>query len=83
MCVTGYSGAQELLCVVRLYEIHESPGCCHTGAPHEQHCDDVMYEVSVMAMLLLHYDYAVAAAMAASVSQERAGVMAAMPARRG
>lgn len=34
-------------------------------------------------MLLLHYDYVVAAATAASVSQERAGIMAAMPARRG
>lgn len=35
-----------------------------------------------MAMLLPHYDYVVAAAMAASVSRERAGVMTATPARR-
>lgn len=45
------------------------PGCCCTGATYEQHCHDDV--VSAMAMLLPHYDYVVAAAMAASVSQER------------
>ena len=46
-------------------------------------CRTLYMRLVSWTMLLLHYDYVVAAATAASVSQERAGIMAAMPARRG
>ena len=57
------------LCAVHLYELHhESPGSCYTGATLEQ------YHGYVMALLWLHFGYAVAATMAA-VSARREAVL--------
>ena len=67
-----YLLGHELLCVVRLYELHrESPGNCCIRATLEQHHGYVIWGY-VVAMSLLHYNYVMAVATAAASASREA-----------